>query len=1024
MCIAGPVLASGSATIVSESCSPANGVVDPGETVTVSLPVQNIVAPNTSNLKGTLQRTGGAVGVGAPQTYGVVTAGGAAVSQNFTFVADPNLNCGSAVTLSLALTDGTTNLGTVIYTIAASSSAGSTTTVTYGGSAVAIPDANGNGVDAALPVSGITSNINDLNFRINGTSATTGSSGLDHTWVGDVVLTLTSPQGTPVTLINLIDSGGVNGNCSVDNFFNTILDDEAGGGVIVDNNCLAGMTGTFRPAAPLSLFDGENPNGTWTVNVADVATGDTGTLRAFALVLTSYSCCSSSRRWTGVTSTDWNTASNWSPSGVPTASETAIIPSTGVTNEPNISAANVSISGIIVASNRTLTVTSPRTLTVTNSSVINGTVNVTGGVTLNTFADVKDSTFNYNGAGSQTAATLSYNNLTVNNAAGVILGGNTTVDGVLTLTSGVVTTGANTMTISCTGSSTGANSTSYVIGNVVKQYCATGAFSFPVGTANGFSKLDTNITALGTNPSSLLVRTDTGTAPAVPPLSSATSLQRYWTLTETGNITANLVFNYIDPTDIMGTEATYQLIRIEGGVAIRIPPPTATVNTVANTASINGVQNFSIWTLGQPAAPTSAPANIGGRVTTVKGASLSNVTMTLLDTVLVESRTTVTDANGNYQFQAITTGRDILVTPSRSGYSFSPTNRLFNHIGELSNVDFVATPDSAQPRATVNDFDGDGKTDLSVLRPSEMTWYINQSSSGQMRAHVWGLITDTLIPADYDGDRKTDIATYRPSTGTWYIFQSATDTVRAVHWGLDTDVATPADFDGDGKADLTVFRASEGRWYVLQSTTNSQSSYQWGTAGDVPVAADYDGDRRADFAIYRPSSGYWYIVNSSDATTRFESWGLATDRVAVGDYDGDLKSDFAVYRPSTGTWHIRLSGDNGIVAKTLGEVQDRPAQGDFDGDGKTDVAVFRPSTARWYILQSSDGLLIDRQWGQAGDIPVVPAYKVAGDAGLKVNPVSLGGCYGFLRSPCDMQTGPFGISTGMMTLFVFTPRGR
>jgi len=64
------------------------------------------------------------------------------------------------------------------------------------------------------------------------------------------------------------------------------------------------------------------------------------------------------------------------------------------------------------------------------------------------------------------------------------------------------------------------------------------------------------------------------------------------------------------------------------------------------------------------------------------------------------------------------------------------------------------------------DYDGDGRADLSVFRPSDQTWYLNRAN-GEFDAVRFGLSTDRLAPADFDGDGKTDIAVYR--AGTWFL---------------------------------------------------------------------------------------------------------------------------------------------------------------------------------------------------------------------------------------------------------------
>lgn len=95
-----------------------NGVLDPGETVTIALAVQNIGGPGvicTGALTGTLQASGGVTSPSGPQNYGSVCSEGAPVFRNFTFTVDPALPCGANVTLSLNLADGATPYGPFTY---------------------------------------------------------------------------------------------------------------------------------------------------------------------------------------------------------------------------------------------------------------------------------------------------------------------------------------------------------------------------------------------------------------------------------------------------------------------------------------------------------------------------------------------------------------------------------------------------------------------------------------------------------------------------------------------------------------------------------------------------------------------------------------------------------------------------------------------------------------------------------------------------------------------------------------------
>ena len=110
-----PLLTADTAIITAESCLATNGAVDPGETVTLNLGLKNTGNASTINLIATLLATGGVTSPSGPQPYGVLTAGGAAAAQPFTFTA--NGACGSTLTASLHLQDGASDLGLVTYNL-------------------------------------------------------------------------------------------------------------------------------------------------------------------------------------------------------------------------------------------------------------------------------------------------------------------------------------------------------------------------------------------------------------------------------------------------------------------------------------------------------------------------------------------------------------------------------------------------------------------------------------------------------------------------------------------------------------------------------------------------------------------------------------------------------------------------------------------------------------------------------------------------------------------------------------------
>lgn len=291
----------------------------------------------------------------------------------------------------------------------------------------------------------------------------------------------------------------------------------------------------------------------------------------------------------------------------------------------------------------------------------------------------------------------------------------------------------------------------------------------------------------------------------------------------------------------------------------------------------------------------------------------------------------------------------------------SPNNSNFPHWQAI-----------AIPRPAAFDFDGDGRSDISVFRPSDGFWYQLGSTAG-FTAQQWGLSNDVLTPADYDGDMKTDLAVWRESDGKFYIMHSFDNTFRIEEFGEPGDIPTGGDWDGDGKADLAVYRdGAQGVFHYRSSMGNPQgniTSIDWGTTGDKPVAGDFDGDGRTDTAVFRPSSGIWYVRQSSTGELSGTNFGLAGDVLVPADYDGDGKTDTAVYRG--GIWYL-LRSSQGFTAFQFGVANDIPAPGDYDGDGRADITIYRNGI--WWILRSRSGAAEAFGFGLGGDQPVPSAF--------------------------------------------------
>jgi subtilisin-like proprotein convertase family protein len=109
--------------------------------------------------------------------------------------------------------------------------------------------------------------IDDVNVTLN----------ISQTIDSSAQVFLIGPSGTAIQLFAGVGASG-------SNFTNTTLDDEA---AIAISAGSAPFSGTFRPLTPLSLFDGQNPNGAWTLQFTNLS-ATSGTLNSWSLTLANF----------------------------------------------------------------------------------------------------------------------------------------------------------------------------------------------------------------------------------------------------------------------------------------------------------------------------------------------------------------------------------------------------------------------------------------------------------------------------------------------------------------------------------------------------------------------------------------------------------------------------------------------------------------------------------------------------------------------------------------------------------------
>ncbi len=283
----GSLIKPAGAALISESFIPANGIIDPGETVSLWFAFRNATGTNTADLVATLLATNGVSTTnGQSQHYGVLVANGPSVSRPFAFTA-VGTN-GQTISATFQLRDSTTALSNAVFNFIL----GSASTTWSNSAQIVINDyTNASPYPATVTVGAVGGSLSNLTVTLKG---------LYHTYPSDIDAILVSPTGIKSYLMAKCGAGNAVQNVSLtfDAAAPTSL--TATGQIVSGTNrptSFAVAPPPFQPPAPpapytadLSLFNGSNPNGDWSLFVIDDAAYNSGVIsNGWSITLTSIS---------------------------------------------------------------------------------------------------------------------------------------------------------------------------------------------------------------------------------------------------------------------------------------------------------------------------------------------------------------------------------------------------------------------------------------------------------------------------------------------------------------------------------------------------------------------------------------------------------------------------------------------------------------------------------------------------------------------------------------------------------------
>jgi CSLREA domain-containing protein len=434
--------------------------------------------------------------------------------------------------------------------------------------------------------------------------------------------------------------------------------------------------------------------------------------------------------WTGAVSADWHTPGNWDTNAVPAAADSVVIPSPDVPNEPAISSADAAAASVNVQSGRTLTIGSARTLTAT-TIVINTGATVSVPPSQNGFVNAAVTNSGTVGGGASNSFFFFLGPSLVNNGtvdvgnflfrgATQTLSGTGTFSGAVSIINGASVTLASDHTLT----------TLSIANGTLDQGASSNLTAGPVslsaqGTLRNLGTGDLTLSGDVSNSGTIQLNGGgpaCGDADSILIRSSVAGAQRAWSGAGTFSLT---------------------------DVDVRDQAGTASVQVLSGTNSGDNGPNWTFATCGGVPLTFS----ISGHVADANNQPLLGVNIHISGSATGD---TTTDAAGDYTFTNLAQNGSYTLTPSETGYRFTPSSRSVSNLqSDQTGVDFAGARLDHTITGSVVDAQGAGLPGVTVTFAGTFSAVTRTDARGSFNVtnvpdNASFVITPTLDGFDFD----------------------------------------------------------------------------------------------------------------------------------------------------------------------------------------------------------------------------------------------------------------------------------